>query len=92
MNFEISNQRAQEGNDIFVKITVGVPEEISKVETELDSAQIGSDELEPPHALYQRAWSRQGAASPGRDHVLNIKVTDGKGKSSTATHRWTDTF
>jgi hypothetical protein len=90
MKFQLRHCRATQGNDVFVAVQAEVGEVIESVSTVLDGFSLAEDPLDPPTVAYENEWHQAGDAAPLTEHNLEVTATDGKGRATIATHRWTD--
>jgi hypothetical protein len=89
MTIEITHKRALTGNDITVKAT-DEKKGVSTVETKLDGFMIGRDTMDSGSLSYERTFTCQGSFTPGDEHTVEVTASNGAGRFSRATHKWTD--
>jgi len=90
MKFTISHKRAISGNDIKVVVEREGQQVISQVETRLDVAPLGNDQLNPPSVIYTRQFGQAGTAGPGQEHTLIVTAYDEERNPQSATYKWRD--
>lgn len=90
MRFTLKVVRDVVGNKIDLKILRSGSQLIARIDTELDTFKLGSDQLSEPSVHFERHFRQAGEAGPGTEHTLIVKATDTDGSSEVATKIWLD--